>query len=121
VANADTVKASAGVGKLVYVDNAHLHGPLGLVIAPNGDLLSAQADSNNVNANEPSEIVEFTKTGQFVAQYSVDHTNGGAFNLALDQNIDALAPIKFAYVNDNAGTLNSVVLTYVGSLVGVDE
>ena len=110
VANAETLTASAGVGKLVYYDNAHLHGPLGLVIAPNGDLLSAQADSNNVNANEPSEIVEFTTLGQFVAQYSVDHTNGGAFNLALAQNADPLVPIKFAYVNDNSGALTQLYL-----------
>jgi hypothetical protein len=118
VAKADTLTASGGTGKVVYYDNKHLHGPLGLAIAPNGDLLSAQADSNNVKVNEPSEIVEFAPIGpfgQFVAQYSIDHANGGAFNLALDQNSDALAPIKFAYVNDNAGTLTQLYLPTWGA------
>jgi hypothetical protein len=119
LANADKL-TSPGAAKLIYFDKVHLHGPLGLVLAPNGDLLSAQADSTNVDPNQPSEIVEFTKTGHFVAQYSVDHTAGGAFNVAIGQNpADLLSPIEFAYVNDNAGSLTQLFLPPAWSLAGL--
>ena len=32
-----------GEGTLIYADAAHLHGPMGLVIAPNGDLITANS------------------------------------------------------------------------------
>ena len=110
IANPDTITVPVSVGTLVYVDTVHLHGPLGLAIAPNGDLISAQADNFNVNPNFPSEIVEFTTTGQFVAQFSIDAANGAAFNIALDQNSDPLVPIKFAYLNDGENNVNLIYL-----------
>ena len=110
IANADTITTPVTLGTQIYLDGTHLHGPVGLALAPNGDLISAQADNYNVNPNLPSEIVEFTKTGQFVAQYSIDSTNGAAFNIALGVNSDPLAPIKFAYVDDAENTLNMVYL-----------
>jgi hypothetical protein len=66
-----------GTGHAVYEDNAHLHGPLGLALAPNGDLLVANSDVINPDANQPSEIVEFTVGGRFVKQLSVDPGQGG--------------------------------------------
>jgi len=109
IANADTI-TSPTAGTTVYGDAVHLHGPLGLAIAPNGDLISAQADNFNVNPAFPSEIVEFTTTGQFVTEFSIDAANGAAFNIALAQNSDPLVPIKFAYVNDGENTLNIIYL-----------
>jgi len=44
--------------------NVHLHGPLGLLLAPNGDLITANGDAVNSDANQPSELVEFTPSGQ---------------------------------------------------------
>ena len=73
----------SGMGALVYQDNAHLHGPLGLVPAPNGDLITADGDAVNTDVAQPSELVEFTKDGTFVTQFSVDPGIGGAFGLAV--------------------------------------
>jgi hypothetical protein len=40
-----------------------------------------------VDPKQPSEIPEFTTSGQFVAQFSVDPNNGGAFRVAaVDDN-----------------------------------
>ena len=90
IVNADTIAPSSpGPGTYVYRDTTHLHGPLGLVLAPNGDLISAQNDGINVNPALPSELVEFTPVpgtaGLFVAQYSIDPNLGSAFNMALLQ------------------------------------
>jgi len=110
IANADTLTSPVLLGTLIWANGLHLHGPLGLAIAPNGDLISAQADNFNVNPAFPSEIVEFTKTGQFVAQFSIDAAVGAAFNIALAQNPDPLVPVKFAYVNDAENNLNLIYL-----------
>jgi hypothetical protein len=97
IANASTA-TDAGKGTLVVQDSTHLHGPLGLIFAPNGDLLVANADSVNVDPNQPSEIVEYTPTGQFVTQFSVDPNNGGAFGLGIATTNGQL---QFAAVDDN--------------------
>ena len=104
VSNAGSRQSDAGAGTLVYRDNTHLHGPLGLAIAPNGHILVANADAVNVDENQPSEIVEFTTDGVFVAQLSVDANNGGAFNVRLRQ---AGGAVRFAAVDDNANTLTT--------------
>ena len=90
-------------GSLVYQDNAHLRGPLGLVIAPNGHLITTNGDAINGDPAQPSELVEFTKSGHFVAQYSVDlGGQGGAFGIALHCEDDK---VHFAAVDDVANTL----------------
>ncbi|HTS24881.1 MAG TPA: hypothetical protein VMH81_03355 [Bryobacteraceae bacterium] len=96
--------ASAGTGTIIYQDLNHLHGPLDLVMAPNGHLLVANSDGSNANPNDPSELVEFTVTGQFIAQYSVDPNNGGAFGIGIT-TIGNGAAIRFAAVDDNMNTL----------------
>ncbi len=110
IAHADTITTPVSLGSSIYADPVHLHGPLGLAIAPNGDLISAQADNFNANGAFPSEIVEFTTTGQFVAEFSIDALVGAAFNIALAQNSDPLVPIKFGYVNDTENNLNIIYL-----------
>jgi hypothetical protein len=54
-------QTDAGTGSLIFRDPAHLRGPLGLVLAPNGDLITSNGDAVNANKNFPSEIVEFRK------------------------------------------------------------
>ena len=66
IPNAAKRRSNAGMGTLVYQDDTHLHGPLGLVLAPNGDLITANGDAVNTDPNQPSELVEFTPGGQFV-------------------------------------------------------
>lgn len=78
--------SDGGRGRLVYSDSAHLSGPLGLVLAPNGNLITTNGDAVNANANSPSEMIEFTTSGKFVYELSVDASGeGGAFGLALAQ------------------------------------
>ena len=102
VEDASTRNNSAGRGMVIYTDAVHLHGPLGMAKAPNGHLLVSNSDVINSNLHLPSEIVEFTKQGQFVKQLSVDPAQGGSFGLAV--NVDEQTSF-FAAVNDNTGTL----------------
>jgi DNA-binding beta-propeller fold protein YncE len=83
VSDAGERKHDGGVGKLIYTDSIHLHGPLGMAMAPNGDLLVSNNDVINSDPNQPSEIVEFTVDGEFVKEISVDPAQGGAFGLAM--------------------------------------
>jgi len=83
IQNAAHATTDAGMGRLIYQDNAHLRGPLGLVLAPNGDLITSNGDAVNPDATQASELVEFTPTGQFVGEFSIDPSQGGAFGLAV--------------------------------------
>jgi hypothetical protein len=67
-------------GNLIFADS-HLHGPLALRFAPNGHLLTANGDAVNIDTEHPSEIVEFTRYGEFVREYNLDASLGGAFGI----------------------------------------
>jgi hypothetical protein len=95
--------SDAGMGNVVVTDQTHLHGPLGLALARNGDLISAQGDAVNPDPKQPSEIVEFTAGGQFVSQFSVDSAPGSAFGLALRPREDGFV---FATVDDTTAVLD---------------
>ena len=88
-------------GGVAFADS-HLRGPLALRFAPNGDLLAADGDAVNADALHPSEIVEFTTAGQFVREYNVDSTQGGAFGL------DTLreGPFNYAVIDDVTNNLS---------------
>jgi hypothetical protein len=88
---------------LFFSDTTHLHGPLDMAFLPNGHLLVANSDGSNADPNQPSELVEYTATGQFVGQMPVDPNNGGAFGLAV--NNMGWGTIRLAAVDDNANTL----------------
>ncbi|CAM2161789.1 hypothetical protein BC2230_100159 [Burkholderia cepacia] len=79
-----------------------MSGPLALALAPNGHLVTANGDAINADAQQPSEIVEFTVDGRSVAQMQVDTVPGAAFGPAFghaskDQR-------QFAAVDDNTNT-----------------
>jgi len=95
-------KSDAGAGSIIYQDDVHLHGALGLAEAPNGHLLVTNNDGINPDPKQPSEIVEFTKEGDFVKQISVDPAQGGSFGLAVDAKRDTAI---FAAVDDVTNTL----------------
>jgi DNA-binding beta-propeller fold protein YncE len=97
VSDAGDRRHDGGTGKLIYTDAKHLHGPLGMAMAPNGHLLVANNDSINSDPTQPSEIVEFTIEGQFVKEISMDPAQGGSFGLAV-QTTGKTA--KFAAVDD---------------------
>jgi hypothetical protein len=102
VQEAATRGNSGSRGTVIYADANHLHGPLGMAEAPNGHLLVANSDVINSDLHQPSEIVEFTKQGQFVNQISVDPAQGGSFGLAVNVN----GGTSFlAAVDDNTATL----------------
>jgi hypothetical protein len=82
IAKAGASKSDGGKGTLIYADKAHLHGPVGLVRAPDGNFIAANTDAVNADAKQPSELVEFTPAGKFVDQFSVDPSEGGAFVVA---------------------------------------
>jgi hypothetical protein len=91
-----------GTGTIAFQDE-HLRGPLALVFAPNGDLVTSNGDAVNADPTQPSEIVEFTKTGRFVGQFNVDAGQGGAFGIGI-----ALAgpdTARLAVVDDNANEI----------------
>lgn len=104
IAKARRRGTDAGMGTLVYQDNVHLRGPLGLVLAPNGDLITTNGDAVNPDPTQPSEIVEFTISGQFVAETPIDSSGmqGGAFGIALARED---GETLFAAVDDISNTL----------------
>jgi DNA-binding beta-propeller fold protein YncE len=92
-----------GMGQLVYQDNTNLHGPLGLALAPNGHLITANGDAINPGGTQ-NALVEFTVDGKFVAQFQVDPgPGGGAFGLAFGGDDDNF---RFAAVDDDQNTLD---------------
>jgi hypothetical protein len=86
----------AGAASATVSTNPALNGPLGLALAPNGDLLAANGGDNN--------LVELTRSGAVVAVRDLDSADppGGAlFGLAVVNH-----PHAIYYVNDDANTLN---------------
>ena len=104
VSHAGRRTTDAGKGTDIFhgKSDPHLHGPLGLVLAPNGDLIVANGDAVNPVADQSSELVEFTTSGRFVGEFAVDPNPDGAFGLAA--TIDH-GQLRFAAVNDNTNTV----------------
>jgi len=90
-------------GDLVFASD-HLRGPLALRFAPNGNLLTANGDAVNADPLHPSEIVEFTKRGEFVREYNVDSGQGGAFGI--DAIADSDGGFNYAAVDDVTNNLS---------------
>jgi len=102
---ADPVKrdSSAGTGVVVFADQTHLHGPLGLTLAPNGNLITANGDAVNSVLGTQNELVEFTEQGTFVATYQIDPGNlGAAFGIAATIS---QGTVRLAAVDDDQNTL----------------
>lgn len=106
VPHAEHRKMPVVKGAVAFSD-PHLHGPLALVFAPNGDLLTANGDAlSPSDPTHPSEIVEFTKSGEFVGEFNVDAGQGGAFGLATSRKFY----FNFATVNDNTNSIDVFAL-----------
>jgi hypothetical protein len=89
-----------GKGEVIYDDQTVLHGPLGLIFAPNGDLITANADPTHFppSATDPSEIIEITPHGAFVRKFSIDPNPGSAF--AVDVSNKNRRFQQFVYIDD---------------------
>jgi hypothetical protein len=86
----------AGAARRTVAAGAPLNGPLGLTLAPNGDLLTVNAGNN--------DLVELTRSGHIVAVRNLDRADppGGAlFGLATTDEPNAVY-----YVNDDTNTLD---------------
>lgn len=101
--SAGTTTRSVNRGTRIFADS-HLRGPLALRFAPNGHLLAANGDAVNADVLHPSEIVEFTKWGEFVREYNVDASQGGSFGL--DTVSDRDAPFNYAAIDDVTNSLS---------------
>jgi DNA-binding beta-propeller fold protein YncE len=108
ISHAGSRSSAVTRGAVAFADS-HLRGPLALRFAPNGDLLTANGDAVNADVLHPSEIVEFTRWGQFVREYNVDSSQGGAFGL--DTLAEGLAerraerPFNYAVIDDITNNL----------------
>jgi hypothetical protein len=96
---ADTRTSPIDKGTLVFSD-PHLRGPLVLAFTPLGNLLTTNGDAVNPDPTHPSEIVEFTKGGQFIGESNIDASQGGAFGIAVQP-----LPFNFAAVDDVPNTI----------------
>lgn len=85
-------------GAPIFAD-PHLRGPLGLAFAPNGHLLTANGDAINPDPTHPSEIIEFTKEGEFVREFNLDAGADAAFGIATVRSDEE--KFNLAVVNDN--------------------
>ncbi|MGH7225347.1 MAG: TIGR03118 family protein, partial [Gemmataceae bacterium] len=104
ISHAGATKRDQGMGRLVVRDPQHLHGPLGLTLAPNGDLIVANGDAVNADPNQANELVEYKPNGKFVGQFQIDNgAPGAAFGLAVQQVGDQ---VRFAAVDDNTNTID---------------
>jgi hypothetical protein len=118
VANAGLLGFDAGKGRLVYNDPNHLNGPLGLALAPNGDLLLTNGDAFTTTPPPSipnSALIEITPAGRFVAQRSLDPMPGAAFGLAI-QTVGG--QVTLATVNDDLNNVNLWVLPPARPLFG---
>jgi hypothetical protein len=98
IRDAGDTHSDAGMGMPFVQNDPHLHGPLGMVRAPNGDLIVANGDAVNPGGT-PNDLVEFDRHGNFVANFQIDTgPPGAAFGVAL--TIDK-GTTRFAAVDDN--------------------
>ncbi|MBV8732483.1 MAG: hypothetical protein JO336_21950 [Acidobacteriia bacterium] len=102
IADAGRRTGSAGTGFVVFADQNVLHGPLGLTLSPNGNLVTANGDAVFAGGKQ-NELVEFTENGILIATYQLDGgPAGGAFGIASTSSQDV---VRFAAVDDNLNTL----------------
>jgi hypothetical protein len=94
--------SSGGQGFVVFANQTVLHGPLGLVLAPNGNLITANGDAV-FSGGTQNELVEFTLQGFLVAQYELDAgAPGAAFGVA---SAASQGSVRFAAVDDDLNTV----------------
>jgi uncharacterized protein (TIGR03118 family) len=105
--HASALRSDKGTGKVVVQNESHLHGPLGLVLAPNGDLIVSNGDAVSPGGTA-NDLVEYDRKGHFVSDFQVDPGNAGAaFGIALST---ANGEIRFAAVDDDTNAVNVYTL-----------
>jgi sugar lactone lactonase YvrE len=103
VRRAAVTQRDHGTGRVIFNDPNELRGPIGLLLAPNGDLIISNGDGVNPDPNHANELLEITPQGKFVAQFQLDTgAPGAAFGIAVTSDNGV---IRFAAVNDNTNTV----------------
>jgi uncharacterized protein (TIGR03118 family) len=97
-------QSTAGIGTPIVQNDPNLHGPLGLVIAPNGDLIVANGDAQSPSTTgDNNELAEFSPDGTFVGKFQVDTgALGAAFGIAVQR---LGGKLRFAAVDDNTNSV----------------
>jgi hypothetical protein len=86
----------------VFADQQVLHGPLGLTLSPNGNLITANGDAVFAGGTQ-NDLVEFTENGIPVATSQLDGgLAGAAFGMA---STSSQGTVRFAAVDDNLNTV----------------
>ena len=98
IPNADLRTTSAGLGQQVTASSGALNGPLGLVIAPNGDIVTVNAGDGRAVETTPRGVQVATKTLDTSGQPA---GSGALFGLAV-----APANNGIYFVDDATNTLN---------------
>jgi len=102
IENASSRTLNAGKGSVLYADQTQLHGPLGLTLAPNGNLIIANGDAVNAGGTQ-NNLVEITEQGSLVATYQLDSgAPGAAFGVA---STTWQGAVRFAAVDDDQNAL----------------
>jgi hypothetical protein len=109
IRNAGTTRVDRGMGRLVYQDQAHLRGPLGLALAANGDLMTTNGDAINPDPAQASEIIEFSPAGTYIGQLSLSDGQGAAFGLAMTLSSHKLT---LATINDVTNSLDERFVSF---------
>jgi len=102
-ANTDTLYVASTADNAIFSVPRAAGRPLALVFAPNGDLITSNGDAVKPDPTQPSEIVEFTKSGKFVGQFNVDAGTGGAFGIGIA--LVGQDTARIAVVDDNANDI----------------
>jgi hypothetical protein len=82
-----------GGGGITVAKGGYLNGPLGMTLAPNGDILTANGDDGN--------IVETTPFGAEFQPFETEAGEGGLFGLTVAPNLQGVY-----FVNDSNNTLD---------------
>lgn len=97
IPNALSRFASAGTGKTVS-ENGNLNDPLGLALAPNGNILVANGNDGN--------LVEIEPDGDQVAEKLIDNTGGPPPGAGTLFGLVAVEGVGVYFVDDGSNTLN---------------
>lgn len=102
IPNALYRQTSALAGKDVTA-NGSLNGPLGLTIAPNGDILTVNSGNGNMVEITPKGTQVATKQLELASMNNAPLVAGDLFGLAVDADHDAVY-----FVDDGSNTLNTL-------------
>ena len=104
VKQAGSTRKDRGTGQALTADPSHFHGPAGVAVTPSGTLLITNNDTNHADPSQPSELVQYSPDGQFLAQQSISNQLGGAGGIAV--RASSRHDLTVAVANDTTNSLD---------------